>query len=84
MIVELFIIAAIGINIYDDYLNFLNAASCRKPLTFIPSNSQLWYMMVFGYFATPVGLAMFFITHYYCTQRHRSIGLHPAKHVESF
>ena len=66
MVVELLIISAIGINIYDEYLAFLNAA--RKPVTFIPS-AQLWYMMVFGYFATPVGLALFFVTNYYCTQR---------------
>ena len=66
MVVELLIIATIGINMYDDYLVFLNTT--KVPLTFIPS-PQLWYMMVFGYFATPVGLALFFITHYYCTQR---------------
>ena len=66
MVVDLLIISAIGINIYDEYQAFLNTA--RKPVTFIPS-AQLWYMMVFGYFATPVGLALFFITNYYCTQR---------------
>ena len=66
MVVELLITAAIGIRIYDDYLAFFNADT--KPVTFIPS-PQLWYMMVFGYFATPVGLVMFFISHYYCTQR---------------
>ena len=66
MVVDLLIISAIGINIYDEYLEFLNTA--RKPVTFIPS-APLWYMMVFGYFATPVGLALFFITNYYCTQR---------------
>ena len=66
MVVDLLIIIVIGISIYDEYLAFLNTA--RKPVTFIPS-AQLWYMMVFGYFATPVGLALFFITNYYCTQR---------------
>ena len=66
IVVDLFIISAIGINIYDEYQAFLNTA--KKPVTFIPS-AQLWYMMVFGYFATPVGLALFFITNYYCTQQ---------------
>ena len=66
MVVDLLIISAIGINIYDEYQAFLNTA--KKPVTFIPS-AQLWYMMVFGYFATPVGLALFFITNYYCTQQ---------------
>ena len=69
MVVELLIIAVIGVKIYDEYLEFLDTdAIGRRPITFIPS-PQLWYMMVFGYFATPMGLAMFFISHYYCAQR---------------
>ena len=63
--VELTMIAAIGVRFHYDYQAF-HAAEIST--IFMPT-VQLWYMMVFGYFAAPMGSSIFLLTHYHWTQR---------------
>ena len=68
MFVELTMIAVIGIRFYYEYQAFQDASYVLVSPVFMPS-VQLWYMMFCAYFAAPLGLALFLITHYYWTQR---------------
>lgn len=68
MFVELTMIAVIGIRFYYEYQAFQDASYALVSPVFMPS-VQLWYMMFCAYFAAPLGLALFLITHYYWTQR---------------
>ena len=63
MIVEILMTAAIGVRFYYEYLNLYND---KNTMLFIPS-AELWYMMVFGYFAAPLGTVMFLIVHHQWT-----------------
>ena len=66
MFVELLMIATVGVRFYYDYQVFWN--DDQRPTIFLPT-IQLWYMMVFGYFAAPMGMVLYLLSHYYWTQR---------------
>ena len=68
MFVELLLIATIGVRFYYDYQVFWNHVAVRRPTIFCPT-VQLWCMMVFGYFAAPIGMVLFLLSHYYWFQR---------------
>ena len=68
MFVELLLIATIGVRFYYDYQAFSTNIFVRRPALFLPTG-QLWYMMVFGYFASPIGMVLFFLSHYYWSQK---------------
>ena len=68
MFVELLLIATIGIRFYFDYQVFWNSVGVRRPTFFLPTY-QLWCMMVFGYFAAPIGMVLFHLSHDYWSQR---------------
>ena len=68
MFVELLLIATIGVRFYYDYQVFWNNVGVQRPTVFLPT-AQLWCMMVFGYFAAPIGIMLFLLSHYYWFQR---------------
>lgn len=66
MFVELLMIATVGVRFYYDYQVFWN--NDQRPAIFLPT-IPLWYMMVFAYFAAPMGMVLYLLSHYYWTQR---------------
>ena len=66
MFVELLMIATVGVRFYYDYQVFWN--DDQRPAIFLPT-IPLWYMMVFAYFAAPMGMVLYLLSHYYWTQR---------------